>query len=160
MGRPRGKGRAKASNATSPSARSHSGGSPSGRAKGNTPASDSQEGSKKGGSGKAREGPIAGRRPKRGLSTTNAEGEELEPDVKRPRVEGPGGKLGMAPAERVKLGSAVDMKEKEFVCDMCKMAAKRAVRQFGLLGALETVGIVLPYGESDVSTGPTPRLWK
>eukprot|EP00752_Nemacystus_decipiens_P001514 g1486.t1 len=41
--------------------------------------------------------------------------------------------------------------ESDFVCSACKMAARRAIRQYGLMGSLETGGVVLPYGESEES---------
>lgn len=60
----------------------------------------------------------------------------------------------MAEGRRVRAGWFA---RREFVCRSCKMATKRAVRQYGLLGSLETDGIVLPFGESEVSD--RPRSW-
>lgn len=108
--------------------------------------------------------PLAARRQKRGLAATvtsaggsSAEGATGGGDAgdgggassKRAK----GGGSGSGGRGRVEAAGGVAGFEGgvEFVCTGCKMAARRAVRQYGLLGALETGGLVLPYGESDVS---------
>lgn len=100
-----------------------------------------------GSSGQVGEGGTRRRgRPKRGLAVMAEGGGVGEPDAKR--VRGEGGRI----IKRLNTVAWIweGMKENEFVCDMCKAAARRAVRQFGLMGAMETGGIVLPYGESEV----------
>lgn len=93
--------------------------------------------------------PLAARRQKRGLASSVSPA----PDgsvAKRSRPVN-GGVVGGIPR-----GSSVGGKGfegAEFLCRGCKMAARRAVRQYGLLGSLETGGLVLPYGESDVRFG-------
>ncbi|CAM9150610.1 unnamed protein product, partial [Hapterophycus canaliculatus] len=65
-------------------------------------------------------------------------------------------------------GGGAGCGDHDFVCTGCKMATRRAVRQYGLMGALETGGVVLPHGESEGSgdesesdvipvTAPPPR---
>lgn len=94
---------------------------------------------------------IAQRRPKRGQVAATAAAVAAAPKD----GEGCSGGGGSGGDKRSRcgggLGDGVGLTESNFVCVGCKMAARRAVRQYGLLGSLETGGVVLPYGESDVS---------
>lgn len=103
---------------------------------------------------------IATRRPKRGAAVLSSSGgagageaasSPYTSVAKRSRG-GEGGRDGFGGAGGADgVAEAGGLARNEFVCRACKKAARQAVRQYGLLGALETGGIVLPYGESDVS---------
>lgn len=128
------------------------GGRGRGRGKSSSP-SRAKETAESSGGGDPSEVPIAARRPKRGVSAMSSPGGDGSA-LKRSRGSGgPGGGGGGAGAA----GDGDGLGEREFVCRGCKMAARRAVRQYGLLGSLETGGIVLPHGESDVSGGDGGR---
>lgn len=97
---------------------------------------------------------IAARRPKRSVAATSAPASVVDAAcLKKMRRESGETKAVelMAEGRRVRAGWFA---RREFVCRGCKMAMKRAVRQYGLLGSLETDGIVLPFGESEVSGRP------
>ncbi|CAM9565151.1 unnamed protein product, partial [Ectocarpus sp. 4 AP-2014] len=94
------------------------------------------------------EATIAQRRPKRGQTATVAA------PAPAPAVVSAGGGGGGGDRRSCGVGlpgGGAEFGEHDFVCTGCKMAAKRAVRQYGLLGSLETGGVVMPYGESEGS---------
>lgn len=93
------------------------------------------------------EATIAQRRPKRGQTATVAAPTPAPAVVS---VSGGGGGGDRRSCGVGLPGGGAGFGEHDFVCTGCKMAAKRAVRQYGLLGSLETGGMVLPYGESEV----------
>ncbi|CAM9562217.1 unnamed protein product, partial [Laminaria digitata] len=95
---------------------------------------------------------IAARRPKRSVAATATPASVVDAArVKKMRLDSAEKSKVvelMAEGRRVRAGWFA---RREFVCRGCKMATKRAVRQYGLLGSLETDGIVLPFGESEGS---------
>ena len=144
--RKKARGRSRASYKTSPTNRSEKGRA----ARSVTPPQDGP-----------RSETIASRRPRRSLAATATPVSVVDAaSLKKMRKDSGEAKLVelMAEGRRVRAGWFA---RREFVCRCCKMATKRAVRQYGLLGSLETDGIVLPFGESEVSGKPRrPGRWR